>query len=61
MAPVSTMTAPGIVMEIPALITMMTTPRTVEPVILPILLLLYSVVPVEEQDWVNGLLSAVSY
>ena len=61
MAPVSTMTAPRIIMEIPALITMMTTPRTVETMIPPLSLLLFSVVPVEEQDWVNGLLSAVSY
>jgi len=49
MAPVSTMTAPPIVMDIPAQTGIMTSPRTVDVVILPLSLLLFIVVPVEEE------------
>ena len=44
-----TMTALGIAMVTPAQITMMTTQRTVEATTLTVLLLLFSVVPVDEK------------
>ena len=51
MAPVPTVTAAWIVMVKPApMATMMNTPRSVETMILTLLLLLSSVVLVEEED-----------